>query len=329
MARDRVSLRRQRRPWNTEKTMLQDSSSAIQKDRDSAKRRDAFVVVSSETSSSSLEVLRDAARVALLRPDAGALELGLPSGADIADDRLIVVISLAGAVGCILRVVGVIVVVICASSIIRALSVSSGRVGGGGIRGAPGHATCTSSARSGTNRGTFRGVVAVYKWLARVATFRIGVSVRRRSWAGLSAVIRIRHADAAVSARKVGGSFASGGRASCGGRSTAPAAISTSILAHLRRRVGTSTHRGQGRVMIGIVAVLFDLLPSLLLESLVLLVAPPEEDEGSDDQRHTHDGDDDRNGDGTTRTQATGAARRAAAAVLQLVRAGSSARGCS
>lgn len=108
----------------------------------------------------------------------------------------------------------------------------------------------------------------------------------RRGLGGTRSLIRIT-AGIATAVRECGATSASssarqvGGRFSLGGRGCPPTSVSRIILHHFRR-ISSSSHRGQGRIVIGIEAIFFDFLLSFLLGSFSLFAFLPEVEQAKD-----------------------------------------------
>jgi hypothetical protein len=83
-------------------------------------------------------------------------------------------------------------------------------------------------------------------------------------------------------------------RAGC---SVAPATVAARVLGHL----SCHTDRRKRGVMVGVEAVLFDLLAALILVALASLALPPQEDTSKHQQRDDDDGYDNSNGSLTAR----------------------------
>jgi hypothetical protein len=104
---------------------------------------------------------------------------------------------------------------------------------------------------------------------------RIGALVS----AGIAVAVRVGH-----TAGECGRSLA----ARAGSR-VAPAPVAARVFRHL----GLHADCRQCRVVVGVVAILLDLFPALVLVVLLLLASPPEQDGAENEERHDDDGDDD------------------------------------
>lgn len=120
----------------------------------------------------------------------------------------------------------------------------------------------------------------IHQWVVRVA-IRVSAVGGRIGCIAARVAVAVRVGHAAGQSRRC---LAVGAR-----RGVAPATVSTVILSH-----GEATDGWKGRIVIGIVAILLDLLSALILVALALLALSPEEDA----TQHKQGDDYDRNNDG-------------------------------
>lgn len=133
---------------------------------------------------------------------------------------------------------------------------------------------------------------AVHK---RVVGIDVGVGTMcGRAWAGVATGVAV--------AVRVGHSAGQGSRcfAIGAGGGVAPASVAARVLCHL----SLHAHSWKCRVMVGIEAVFFHLLPALVLVALSLLVLSPEEDGAKHEQCNYHNRDHDSDGCLTSGAQA-------------------------
>lgn len=242
-----------------------------------------------------LEVLRDA-RVSLLREHGRVLNPRVPPRRDIPDDRLLTsAVWIAGPVRALLVVALVSVIVIgvaCAHARVLARSIRTvgGRVGRRCVRGSTLHTSLVlcrvwRSTANGTKRTETIRVhcLATSVHQRVIGSFGIGAASR-----GVRGVVAARVAVAVGEGHAAGeGGGGLAVRAGCG---VAPAAVAAGVFSHLGSTHANCRKRG---IVVGVEAILLNLLPALFLIVLASLALPPPEDAAQNEQCDDNNGHDD------------------------------------